>query len=130
MVQRVAGRAVRGAASAAGGSFGATMAEEFLRRVVPVLSSHAEEFIHSQAWQDMLGALRAQAAGPAIQQPIDTPFMILGVSMDDPQEVVAAVYRAKVSYWHPDKRTGNAERFKGYTEAYHAVLRARGWKAK
>lgn len=57
--------------------------------------------------------------------PLDQdPWRILGVSPEDPPEMVKAVYRAKSKVLHPDmKGTGNAEAFKRLRDAYEEIQR-------
>ncbi len=51
----------------------------------------------------------------------NNPYRILGVEPGDPPEMVTAVFRAKVKILHPDKQTGNAEKFKRLKAAYDAI---------
>jgi len=51
-------------------------------------------------------------------------YDILGVSPDDPIELVKDVYRKKSMYFHPDKG-GDAEKFKRLNTAYEAVMKSR-----
>ena len=52
-------------------------------------------------------------------------YDILGVSPDDPVELVKKSYTTKASFYHPD-HGGNAEKFKRLTEAYNLILESRG----
>jgi len=54
-------------------------------------------------------------------------YDILGVSPDDPVDLVKNVYRNKAQYYHPDKG-GDPEKFKKLTAAYELVLKNRGEK--
>ena len=49
------------------------------------------------------------------------PYRILGVEPGDSPELVTAVFRAKAKLLHPDKKTGDAEKFKRLHAAYEAV---------
>lgn len=49
------------------------------------------------------------------------PYRILGVEPGDPPELVTAVFRAKAKVLHPDKKAGDAEKFKRLDAAYKAV---------
>lgn len=56
-------------------------------------------------------------------------YDILGVSPDDPQDLIDRVFRAKSSIYHPDnKATGNEVKFKRITEARDRIMKARGQK--
>lgn len=54
-------------------------------------------------------------------------YDILGVSPEDPMELVEKVYRNKSMYYHPDKG-GDAEKFKRLTRAYERICESRGVK--
>jgi len=49
----------------------------------------------------------------------------LGVSPDDPIELVKSVYSRKSQFYHPDKG-GDPEKFKRLTKAYELVMKGRG----
>jgi len=51
----------------------------------------------------------------------DDPYTILGVFPDDPIDVIKAVYKARVKFYHPDKG-GNKEKFIEIDKAYRAIL--------
>jgi len=61
----------------------------------------------------------------ARKQDLLEAYDILGVSPDDPVELVKDVYRRKSMYYHPDKG-GEAEKFKRLTNAYEMVMKSRG----
>jgi len=52
-------------------------------------------------------------------------YDILGVSPDDPVDLIKDVYRKKSMYYHPDKG-GDAQKFKRLTGAYELILKNRG----
>ncbi len=54
-------------------------------------------------------------------------YDVLGVSPDDPLELVKDVYRRKSMYYHPDKG-GDQEKFKRLSQAYDLVMKTRGGK--
>ncbi len=55
-------------------------------------------------------------------------YDILGVSPDDPTNLIKSVYRKKVEYYHPDKQGGDADKFKRVTAAYELIIKTRGNK--
>lgn len=52
-------------------------------------------------------------------------YDILGVSPDDPVELIKDVYRRKTMYYHPDKG-GSEEKFKRLTRSYETIMKSRG----
>ncbi|MDP2659430.1 MAG: J domain-containing protein [Dehalococcoidia bacterium] len=52
-------------------------------------------------------------------------YDILGVSPEDPIDLVKGVYKKKVSFYHPDVG-GDQERFKAVQKAYETICQARG----
>ena len=52
-------------------------------------------------------------------------YDILGVSPDDPVDLVKDVYRRKSLYYHPDKG-GTDEKFKRLHGAYELIMKSRG----
>lgn len=54
-------------------------------------------------------------------------YDILGVSPDDPIDLVESVYRKKSMFYHPDKG-GDAEKFKRLNNAYETIMKSRGNK--
>lgn len=52
-------------------------------------------------------------------------YDFLGVSPDDPIELVKDVFRRKSMYYHPDKG-GSEEKFKKLNKAYELILKTRG----
>ncbi len=55
-------------------------------------------------------------------------YDILGVSPDDPLDLVKSVYRSKSLYYHPDKNPGEQEKQKRLNLAYETVMKSRGQK--
>lgn len=53
-------------------------------------------------------------------------FDFMGVSPDDPTQLIRDVYRKKTMYYHPDKVGGNEEKFKRLQMAYEAIMESRG----
>lgn len=54
-------------------------------------------------------------------------YDFLGVSPDDPLNLIKDVYRKKCMYYHPDKG-GTEDKFKQLNEAYNMVMMSRGQK--
>ncbi len=54
-------------------------------------------------------------------------YDILGISPDDPTELIERTFRTKSMYYHPDKG-GNPEKFKRLAAAYDLVMKAKGLK--
>jgi curved DNA-binding protein CbpA len=52
-----------------------------------------------------------------------TPFQILGIQPGATHEEIKRAFRTLVSIHHPDKPTGNAEKFKDITRAYAECLK-------
>ncbi|MBA7541790.1 hypothetical protein ES705_34106 [subsurface metagenome] len=52
-------------------------------------------------------------------------YDILGVSPDDPLDLVKDVFRRKAGYYHPDKG-GTDEKFKRLNKAYELIMKSRG----
>ena len=58
----------------------------------------------------------------AVNKVMNNPYIVLGVSTDDPPELVEAVYKLKAKFYHPDnKQTGNQEKFMKITDAYNKI---------
>lgn len=54
------------------------------------------------------------------------PYLVLGVSDDDPDELVEQVFRVKAKFRHPDNlEHGDAVRFKELNNAYQIIKRKR-----
>lgn len=64
---------------------------------------------------------------PEEQELLEDAYDVLGVSKDDPIELIKKVYTQKVNFYHPDKG-GDENKFKRITRAYEAILKARGNK--
>ena len=54
-------------------------------------------------------------------------YDILGVSPDDPPDLIKSVYQKKSMFYHPDKG-GDPEKFKRLTKAYDLICGSRGVK--
>ena len=54
-------------------------------------------------------------------------YDVLGVSPDDPVDLVESVFRKKSMFYHPDKG-GDAEKFKRLNAAYELIMKSRGTK--
>jgi len=54
-------------------------------------------------------------------------YDILGVSPDDPVDLIKSVYQKKSMFYHPDKG-GVPEKFKRLTKAYELICESRGIK--
>ncbi len=52
-------------------------------------------------------------------------YDFLGVTPDDPTDLIKDVYRKKAMYYHPDKKGGTDEKFKRITEAFERIIRSR-----
>jgi len=61
---------------------------------------------------------------PAEQETLEDAYDVLGVSKDDPIELIKKVYVQKVSFYHPD-HGGDENKFKRVTQAYEAIMKAR-----
>ena len=64
---------------------------------------------------------------PQVGDDLADAYDILGVSSDDPVELVKAVYLKKAPFYHPDKQ-GDQEKFKRLQRAYELVCSRRGVK--
>lgn len=69
------------------------------------------------------------SADPNIEasESLEDAYDVLGVSCDDPSDLVKKVYQQKVQFYHPD-HGGDPERFKRVTRAFEAVMKSRGEK--
>lgn len=56
----------------------------------------------------------------AVNKIMNDPYVILGVSRDDPPELIDAVYKLKVKFYHPDKG-GDSEKFLRLRNAYDEI---------
>ena len=54
------------------------------------------------------------------------PYYILGVSKDDPKELMEKVYKLKAKHYHPDKG-GDQEKFVRLRDAWARIKSERGW---
>lgn len=73
-----------------------------------------------------LGGVNAEEIKKAIDfastRILNSPWVILGVSKTDPIELIDAVYKLKIKYYHPDNpKTGNQEKFIKIKEAYDKI---------
>ena len=60
----------------------------------------------------------------AVKKIQEEPHYVLGVAVDDPPELIDAVYKVKAKFYHPDNHeTGNSERFMKIHEAYKKLGR-------
>lgn len=58
----------------------------------------------------------------AVNKVMNNPYIVLGVSPDDPPELIDAVYKVKAKFYHPDnKETGDSAKFMRITEAYDKI---------
>ena len=91
----------------------ARFAEEVIARVVP---------------PGMLDASgidpQSPPAPPKPPAPPD-PYIVLGVSRSDPMDLVEAVFRTKVKFYHPDAPTGNQTQFILIKDAYDQIKKER-----
>ena len=69
----------------------------------------------------------ATTGEPSRKESLLDAYDTLGVSPDDPVELINDVYRRKSQYYHPDKG-GDAEKFKRLNAAYELVMKSRGSK--
>lgn len=56
-------------------------------------------------------------------------YDVLGVSPDDPMDLIKDVFRRKSMYYHPDKG-GDAEKFKRINSAFETISKSRGVKSE
>ncbi len=54
-------------------------------------------------------------------------YFILGVTPEDPTEMIRNIYRSKANFYHPDKG-GDKDKFIALHAAYEAICQARGVK--
>ena len=66
-----------------------------------------------------------EASGASRKEDLLDAYDTLGVSPDDPVELVKRVYANKSQFYHPDKG-GDPEKFKRLTKAYELILKSRG----
>jgi DnaJ-domain-containing protein 1 len=59
------------------------------------------------------------------QESLEDAYDVLGVSKDDPLELIKKVYQQKVNFYHPD-HGGDENKFKRITRAYEAIVKSRG----
>jgi len=52
-------------------------------------------------------------------------YDILGVSPDDPPNLISDIYKKKAGYYHPDKG-GDVDKFKRLQNAYDLIVSSRG----
>lgn len=55
-------------------------------------------------------------------------YDVLGVSPDDPMELIKDVFRRKSQYYHPDKPGGDEAKFKRINDAFEIIDKSRGGK--
>lgn len=52
-----------------------------------------------------------------------SPYLILGVTKEDPRKLVDEIYKLKAKYYHPDNTaTGNREKFIKIKNAYDKIV--------
>lgn len=56
----------------------------------------------------------------AVNKIMNDPYIIVGVRKDDPPELIDAVYKVKVKFYHPDKG-GDGEKFIKLKKAYEEI---------
>jgi len=66
-----------------------------------------------------------EASGASKKEELLDALDTLGVSPDDPVELIKRVYANKSQFYHPDKG-GDPEKFKRLTRAYELILKSRG----
>ncbi len=60
--------------------------------------------------------------------PYASPFKVLGVDTEAPQEVVKAAYRSLSRKYHPDGgKEPNLEKTKAINAAYEEICKVKGW---
>lgn len=90
-------------------------------RIIRLLEGELSDLAFSHI-SDVLSSLKGRAAE-------QVPYLMLGVSDDDPDELIEQVFRLKSKYRHPDNLLhGNAARFKELNNAYQAIKRKRAGK--
>ena len=84
---------------------------------------------HSVQYQGLTFTKEVAMAGTeqTRKQELLDAYDILGVSPDDPVELIRDVYRKKSMYYHPDKG-GDPEKFKRLTSAFNLIMESRGQK--
>ncbi len=71
--------------------------------------------------------LTATSAEAGRKESLLDAYDVLGVSPDDPLELIKDVYQKKAMFYHPDK-AGSDEKMKRLNKAYELVMQARGSK--
>ena len=72
--------------------------------------------------------LAATSGETARRESLMDAYDILGVSPDDPADLIKDVFRRKSMYYHPDKEGGTNEKFKRLNKAYELICESRGIK--
>ncbi len=72
--------------------------------------------------RDFYDKLLRKQAGSTNEDRIKDALNTLGATVDDPIELVEDLYLKKSTYYHPDKSSGDAEKFKRLNEAYELVM--------
>lgn len=84
---------------------------------------------HGVQYQGLTFTKELAATGPetARKESLLDAYDVLGVSPDDPVDLVKDVYKRKIMYYHPDKG-GSDEKMKRLNKAYELIMQARGQK--
>ncbi len=72
-----------------------------------------------------MATMSGENSGASKKEELLDALDTLGVSPDDPIELIKKVYANKSSFYHPDKG-GDEAKFKRLTKAYELVLKSRG----
>jgi len=102
--------------------------DENLRQIFLFLDRLRIAERHGIIYQGLTSSKEITATVDAViepQQEVEDAYDILGVSPDDPLDLVKQVFQRKAMYYHPDKG-GDAEKFKRITKAYNVICQARG----
>jgi DnaJ family protein A protein 2 len=68
--------------------------------------------------------MTSSSVKPEKEELLEDAYDVLGVSKDDPLELIERAYKLKSQYYHPDKG-GDTEKFKRITKAYDTIMQAR-----
>lgn len=64
-------------------------------------------------------------AKPEAEENLEDAYDVLGVSADDPTDLIKKVYTQKAGFYHPD-HGGDVNKFKRITQAYETIMKTRG----
>ena len=109
--------------------FGFTSRAENLRQCFLLIERLRIAEQHGVQYQGLTFTKELAATSPEIsrKESLLDAYDVLGVSPDDPVELVKDVFRRKSMFYHPDKG-GDPEKFKRLNKAYELICESRGIK--